>query len=277
MKISPEQIEKLIVEGVTRVPPYVEEKIRRIHSHSKGVERMQLGTMLEAIEIARKKKVPLCQDTGVAMFFVRIGRNAKFNGIEFEKSVKKTLERMHILRKNVISPFSKRNKGNVGVGIPVFHYEFSSDLIDEAEITYVPKGGGSENGSALCMLNPNEGKERIIKFAVAHVKKLGAKACPPYIIGIGIGGTADSALLLSKKAMGRDFNSNGNKEIEELEEEILKKVNALGIGVMGFGGKNTALKVNVEVNDAHIASLPVGISVSCWALRKAKIILSDEG
>jgi fumarate hydratase subunit alpha len=171
------------------------------------------------------------------------------------------------LRSSICDPLTRENtKDNTGEGIPMIDIEFCEG--NEVEITVLPKGGGAENWSALAMLKPSDGVEGITNFVINAVKKADGAPCPPCILGIGIGGSSDFAMRLAKRALLRK-NPNENKELAQLENEILHKVNALGIGPMGMGGKITALAVRIEKASTHITSLPVSISFNCWCHRKA--------
>jgi fumarate hydratase subunit alpha len=175
------------------------------------------------------------------------------------------------LRPNIVHPISRKNSGdNTGAGVPVIEFEVL-DGKDFIEISVLPKGAGSENMSALRMLNPSEGIVGIKKFVLDTVAAAGSNPCPPTIVGIGIGGTADRAMLLSKRALLRSLDSrNSDAAMAKLEKELLTDVNQLGIGPMGLGGKTTSLGVCVEYSFCHTASLPVAVNIQCWANRKAK-------
>ena len=183
------------------------------------------------------------------------------------------------LRPNVVHPLTRENFGtNVGLNAPFINIEFDENLNREIEITVFPKGAGSENMSALKMLKPSDGVEGIKKFVLETIADAGGKPCPPIVVGVGIGGTADIALKLAKKALLRDIGErHKDKQVAELEKELLEKINSLGIGAMGLGGDITALDVFIEIAGCHTASLPVGICIQCWADRKAtKRIKIDE-
>lgn len=221
----------------------------------------------------------MCQDTGTITFFVEAGvENPYLKGLK-EKLINAT-KRATVeipLRPNAVDLLTNKNSGdNTGRFVPIIHWELVEG--DKIKIYVLPKGGGSENCSALAMLNPSEGIEGVKKFIVKTVIKGGGKPCPPIIVGVGIGGGADFALKLAKKALLRALGVRHEKEeIAKLEEEILEEINALGIGPMGLGGKTTALDVKIEYAHRHPASLPVGIIIQCWANRKAIVEIERDG
>jgi len=229
----------------------------------------------ENAEIAKKDKIPICQDTGIAVFFVEIGNNVVIKGGNLEDAINYGTflgYRQGFLRASIVDdPLYKRI--NTKTNTPaVIHYNFIKG--DKLTITFAPKGGGSENITSLYMLKPSDGEAGVISSVVETIKEAGAKPCPPVIVGIGIGGTAETAVYLSKKALLRPITKkNKNKKYSELEKNILNRINKTGIGPQGFGGKITALSVHIETFPCHIATLPVAVSVSCHALRYAKAVL----
>jgi fumarate hydratase subunit alpha len=225
--------------------------------------------------IASTDGIPLCQDTGVAVVFLEIGQDVHITGGDLYSVVQDGVRRAYnegYLRKSLVDrPFSSRI--NTGDNTPaVIH----TDIVpgDKLVITVMPKGGGAENMSRLAMLLPADGRSGVIDFVVRTVEESGGNPCPPIIIGVGIGGTAEYSLLLAKKALLRTIgHPNPDIENAELEKEILEKVNGLGIGPMGFGGLTTALAVHVETRPAHIASLPVAVNLQCHSARQKKAVL----
>jgi fumarate hydratase subunit alpha len=221
----------------------------------------------------------MCQDTGVQTFFVKIGND--FPHIKIIKKlitdgVKKATSEVP-LRPNTIDPFTRVNhKDNVGDYIPAITWDFCEG--NNCEITAIPKGGGSENMSKLVMLKPGEGIEGIKDFVVREMICAGGNPCPPTVVGIGIGGGADLAMKLGKKALLRPVGrSNPDKKIAEIEEYIKKEINKSGVGPMGLGGRTTVLDVHIEKAPRHPASLPVGLVVQCWADRRANMIIRSDG
>ena len=234
-----------------------------------------LETIIENATIASTDGIPLCQDTGVAVVFLEIGQDVHVTGGNLYSAVQDGVRRAYdkgYLRKSLVgSPFSSRI--NTGDNTPAIIH---TDIVpgDKLAITAMPKGGGAENMSRLAMLLPADGRSGVIDFVVRTVDESGGNPCPPLIIGVGIGGTAEYSLLLAKKALLRTTGDlNPDRENAELEKEILDKVNSLGIGPMGFGGLTTALAVHVETHPAHIASLPVAVNLQCHSARQKKAVL----
>ncbi len=237
--------------------------------------RQVLADILENSQIARQERIPLCQDCGTAVVFLEIGQDAHIVGGDLYTAVAAGVRRGYnqgYLRKSQVSrPFSARinTKDNTP---PVIHTEIVPG--NQLKITVLPKGGGAENMSRLAMLKPGEGKAGIINLVASTVEAAGGNPCPPVIVGVGIGGTAETAVLLAKKALLRPIGKpNPDREYAELEREILQRVNDLGIGPMGYGGRITALAVNVEVTPAHIASLPVAVNLQCHSARHQEAVL----
>ena len=213
----------------------------------------------------------MCQDTGILIFYVEVGRNLKLDfdiKDAIEEGVKYATERIP-LRPNAVDPITRKNSGNnIGAGLPDIKYELVEGY--KLTITAAPKGAGSENMSALRMFNPTE-TDNIKKFAVETVLNAGGKPCPPVILGIGIGGSFDKAPRLAKSAILDNIN-----EMDEFEKDILDDINSLGIGPMGIGGDTTALAVKVKKSYCHTASLPVAVNIQCWANRHASITLDGD-
>ncbi|WP_297498969.1 fumarate hydratase [Thermococcus sp.] len=266
--------------AVTRIPEDTVEALQRAYKTEESeIARFNLQNILKAIEIGRKRSIPVCQDTGTLTFFVRVGVESPFlkelEGAIIEAVRKATLEVP--LRPNSVDPLTGRNSGdNTGDGVPVIHWELTEG--NEIEVAVFPKGGGSENCSALAMLTPGEGWEGLKHFVVERVRTCGGKPCPPVIIGVGVGGGADYSLKLAKRALlGKVGERNIDKRIARIEEELLEEINSLGIGPMGMGGKTTALDVKIEVVHRHPASFPIGLVVQCWANRRAFLRISPDG
>lgn len=232
-----------------------------------------LEQLIENARIASEEKVAMCQDTGFAVFFVELGRDLHIEGDLYEvinEGVRQGYEE-GLLRKSIVShPLNRVNtKDNTPA---IIHVEFVPG--DKLKIIFAPKGGGSENMSTMAMLKPSDGKEGVVNFVVGAVKKAGPNPCPPIIVGVGIGGTFEKAPYLAKKALLRHLGDRSPiPENAELEEEIERKVGDLGIGPMGFGGRVTALAVQVESHPCHIASLPVAVNIQCHAARHKEVIL----
>jgi fumarate hydratase subunit alpha len=227
----------------------------------------------ENARIAKEEHIPICQDTGIAIFFVEIGQDLRIkNGFivdAINEGVRKGYKEGY-LRKSVVDPITRKNTGD---NTPAIIY---TELVpgDKLKISFMPKGAGSENMSVIRMLRPTEGVDGIRAFVLECVHKAGANPCPPVVIGVGIGGSFEKAALLAKKALLRPVgNPNPKLELASLEEMLLKAVNKTGIGPEGFGGKVTAMAVHVESFPCHIASLPVAVNINCHAARHKTIIL----
>lgn len=227
-----------------------------------------LGQLKENMDIAENENIPVCQDTGMAVVFLTIGQDIHIEGCSIEDAVNEGIRQGYAegyLRKSVVKdPLIRQNTNDNTPGI--IHYEIvpGNKLI----ITVAPKGFGSENMSRVYMLKPSDGTEGVKKAVIETVKLAGPNACPPLVIGTGIGGTFEKCTLLAKKALIRDINShNSIAHVSKLEDELLEEINRLGIGPAGLGGSTTALGVNIEVYPTHIAGLPVAVNVCCHVNR----------
>ncbi len=232
-----------------------------------------IGLLKENARIAKEDRIPICQDTGIAIFFVEIGQDLRIkNGFivdAINEGVRKGY-REGYLRKSVVDPLTRKNTGD---NTPAIIY---TELVpgDKLRISFMPKGAGSENMSAIRMLRPTEGVEGIKSFVLECARKAGANPCPPIVIGVGVGGDFEKAALIAKKALLRPIGSpNAKLELASLEEMLLKAVNKTGIGPEGLGGKVTAMAVHVESFPCHIASLPVAVNINCHAARHKTILL----
>jgi len=271
--ITYEKVVKTIVELFRKAETELSEDIigalkKAYEEEEYEVAKMNLKAILDNIEIAKKFRIPMCQDTGIPIIFVEIGKDLHldFNIKEaIIEGVKKATHEIP-LRPNVVHPITRENSGtNVGLHMPQIYFDIVEG--DGLKITVMPKGAGSENCSVLKMLLPSE-VDKIKKVVVDAVKNAGAKPCPPMIVGVGIGSTFDGAAKLAKKALLRNVN-----DMNDFELEILEAINKLGIGPMGLGGKTTALAVLIEIGYCHTASLPVAVNIQCWANRKASALL----
>ena len=225
-------------------------------------------------EIAAKEQMPMCQDTGMACGFLEIGQDVHITGGLLEDAVNEGVRRGYeegYLRKSVVKdPIDRVNtKDNTPA---IIYYDIVEG--DKVKITVAPKGFGSENMSRIGMLKPADGLEGVKKFIIETVRLAGPNPCPPMVVGVGIGGTFDKAAYLAKKALLRPINIRNSQEFyKNLEEELLEKINELGIGPQGFGGKTTALGLNIETYPTHIAGLPVAVNINCHATRHKDIVL----
>jgi fumarate hydratase subunit alpha len=237
--------------------------------------RQVLEQILENADIAAKEHIPICQDCGFAVVYLELGQDVHIVGGDLYAAVEEGVRQAYsegYLRKSIVrQPFSARvnTKDNTPA---VIH----TDIVpgDKLNITVLPKGGGSENMSRLAMLKPSDGRQGVIDFVVRAVDEAGSNPCPPVIVGVGIGGTSDQAMILAKKALLRQVGEpNSDPEVAELEKEILERVNNTGVGPQGFGGRTTALAVHAEVFPAHIASLPAAVNLQCHAARHKEATL----
>ncbi len=230
--------------------------------------KQMLSDILTNADIAKAEQMPICQDTGMAVFFLKLGQDVHITGGLLQDAVNEGVRQGYrdgYLRKSVVADPVRR--GNTGDNTPaVIHLELVEG--EELEITLAPKGFGSENMSAIKMCKPSEGLSGIIDFVVDTVKKAGGNPCPPIVVGVGIGGTFEKCATLAKSALLRDVDSkNPDPYYAELEEILLQKINALDIGPQGFGGKTTALGVNVETFPTHIAGMPCAVNINCHVTR----------
>jgi fumarate hydratase subunit alpha len=231
-----------------------------------------LGQLLENATIASKDKIALCQDTGFAVFFVDLGDEVTIEGGNLVDAINEGVRRGYqdgYLRKSICHPFSRKNTGDNTPAI--VHLNLVPG--DQLKITIAPKGGGSENMSRVTMLKPSDGIEGIKQFVIERIKESGANPCPPLVIGVGIGGTFEKAALIAKHALLRPLGStNPDPELASIENDLLEKINDLGVGPQGLGGRTTALAVHVEMHPCHIASLPVAVNINCHASRHKEIV-----
>lgn len=237
-----------------------------------GLGKEVLDQIIANFEIAAKESLPMCQDTGIAVFFVEAGRDAHIEG-HLEEAINEGVRQGYnegYLRKSVCDPLTRINTEDNTPA--VIHTSVVEG--DRIRIRFAPKGAGSENMSRLRMLKPAEGIAGIKKFVVESITEAGGNPCPPIIAGIGIGGNFEKAALLAKKALLRPVGSpNPAQDIHKLEQELLGLINGSGIGPMGFGGTVTALAVHIEVFPCHIASLPVALNIQCHADRHKEIVI----
>lgn len=279
-----ELCKELYIKALKDLPPDVRKAIKDAYEKEQTETGKQvLATMLENIDIADNKNRLICQDTGIPIYFVKVGNQLSIDFIKLEEAIIKGCQRAtveHPLRSSVVSPFKRQNNQNSsGYRIPSIHYDVVQDN-DKLEILMVPKGSGSENMSFLKMLIPAEGVKGVKRFILETIaKNVAANPCPPYVVGIGIGGTADMCMKLAKiAAVTRPIGSqNPDPEMAAFEKEMFDAINELGIGPMGLGGLNTAVAVNVEHAYTHITQNPVAINIQCWPARRAKAVVDANG
>lgn len=265
------KVERAVTKASFDLRPDVHKLIKRAYSiENKKRSKKALRWILDNARIASRERLAICQDTGFPIVFIEASKSAKISAALIE-AIKKGVEagfKKNYLRASVVDPLERKNPVYKGM---IYHLDFVK-LARGLRITIFPKGFGSENKSALKMFNPTNSTEDIEDFVVEAVRNAGPEACPPFVIGVGIGGTSDHSLLLAKKALVDGiYKTNPDKKLNTMEENILKKINKLGIGPMGFGGRATALAVKIKKSPTHIAGLPVGVNVGCHALRSAVV------
>jgi fumarate hydratase subunit alpha len=275
-----ELLEEVTVEllrlAATALPRDVVEALRRAEGEETSeIARQQIRTVLANVASAERLSLPMCQDTGLPVFFVK-GRCIPGLEAGIRSGVSRATSEIP-LRPNAVHPLTRLNTGdNVGKHVPVIHFE--PDDLDHTEITVMLKGAGSENMTALAMLTPSQGIKGLKAFVLDTVVRAGGRPCPPTIVGLGIGGTADQALILSKKALLRSLDhDNEDPSLSALEKELTVALNLTGIGPMGLGGRTTVLGVRAELAHCHTASLPVAVTLQCWAARRASARVLEDG
>ena len=268
-------IKEMCIEANYILSPDVKDSIiSSALSETSGTGRKILEQLKENMYIAENENIPICQDTGMAVVFLKIGQDVHIEGCCIEDAVNEGIRQGYAegyLRKSVVGdPLIRKNTNDNTPGI--IHYEIVPG--DQLEITVAPKGFGSENMSRVYMLKPSDGIEGVKEAVIETVKFAGPNACPPLVIGVGIGGTFEKCTILAKKALIRDINSHNSLEhIKKLEDELLNEINSLGTGPGGFGGSTTALGINIEVYPSHIAGLPVAVNMCCHVNRhKTRVI-----
>jgi fumarate hydratase subunit alpha len=270
----------LVRQAVIYLPEDVKQALKKAYmEETSEAGKTQLKAILDNIELAEKYQAPICQDTGTIIFYVSAGADVKgldkVEGALINATRRATKEVP--LRPNAVDPFTQKNSGdNTGRFIPYVHWEIVPG--DALELTVMTKGGGSENVCLTGMLVPGEGINGLKKFVIESVIKAGAQPCPPTILGVAMGGGADIAMKLAKKALLRPLNEpNPNPEIAKLERELYEAANMTGIGPMGLGGKTTVLGVHVEYAFRHPASFPAAVAFNCWAARRATARIHADG
>ena len=278
-EVSTDEITKNSKEMCIEAKYILSDDVKNKIINSAAVENSEIGKKIlsqleENMEIAEREQIPICQDTGMAVVFIKVGQEVHITGGNLEDAINQGVREGYTegyLRKSVVKdPLIRENtKDNTPA---IIHYEIIPG--DKVEITVAPKGFGSENMSRVCMLKPADGIEGVKNAVIETVKLAGPNACPPVVVGVGIGGTFEKCAMLAKKALTRDINSESSIEyVAELEKELLDEINNLNIGPGGLGGKITALGVNIETYPTHIAGLPVAINMCCHVNRHKKRIL----
>jgi len=269
-----QSVEKAVAKASFSLRKDVINSLKSAYLNEKNkLSRKALNWIIKNAQIAKANNLAICQDTGLPIVFIEVGKDITISSdiideikIAVESSYKK-----NYLRQSIVDPLN-RNKPSYNNGV-ICHVDFSSK-IKGLHITVFPKGFGCENKSRLKMFNPTVGLKEIEDFLLESVKEAGPEACPPFVVGVGIGGTSDFALFMAKKALLEKINKkNPDPQLDILERKMLKKINSLGIGPMGFGGKATCLAVKIKKAPTHIAGLPIGVNISCHALRSSCILI----
>jgi len=273
---------RLYLEAQIDIPPDVraalhEAVARETQPGARGI----LTTMLRAIEVSDRKQTLVCQDTGIPIFWITIGREIAVDGAAMLDALRRGVERATRetpLRSSIVSPIGRKNRQtSSGEGVPVFHVEFSS-AIDHIDIVMMPKGSGSESMSFLKMLTPADGEGGVKKFILETCVGAGGRPCPPTIVGVGIGGSSDLCMTLAKKATLRPVGQrHPDPAIAALEVELRDAMNSTGIGPMGLGGDTTVLDVHVETAWTHITLNPVAVNMQCWRGERRRARVYRDG
>ena len=268
-------VEKLCIAANEHLPEDVKCAIRSCRACEDGqIAQGILDNIIENFEIADNECVPICQDTGMACVFLEIGQDVHFVGGDLTEAVNEGVRRGYdkgYLRKSVVKDPVRR--GNTGDNTPAMLY---TEIVpgDKVKITVGPKGFGSENMSRLAMLRPSDGEQGVKDFVLDAVRRAGPNPCPPVVVGVGIGGTFDRVALLAKRALLRPLGSrHPDPYYAAMEQELLEKINELGTGPQGFGGRTTALGLQIETFPTHIAGLPVAVNINCHVTRHAEVVL----
>jgi fumarate hydratase subunit alpha/L(+)-tartrate dehydratase alpha subunit len=286
VKVQPHEVEEaakeLYVRALKLLPPDVKGGFERLsRTETDATARGILGVMVKNIAVAEATDNLLCQDTGIPIYNVAIGRGVEVDGMALKDAIRRGCERAtreHPLRSSVVHPVTRKNEhSSCGRGVPVIHFDFT-DAPDTLTIEMIPKGSGSENNSWLRMAIPAEGVDAIKAFVVDCVLDAGGKTCPPTIVGVGVGGTADLCVHLAKVAATRPLGSAcDDPEGAKLEAELSRAVNALGVGPQGLGGDSTAFAVHVETAATHITMNPVAVNMQCHSARRARATFTPAG
>jgi fumarate hydratase subunit alpha len=277
-----EAAKELYIRALKLLPPDVKQGFDTLaRGETDAGARRMLGTMIRNISVAEQTDNLLCQDTGIPIYNIWIGRGVQVDGIELKQAIRKGCERStreYSFRSSIVHPTTRVNEQtSCGRGIPVIHVDFS-DEPETLAIEMVPKGSGSENNSWLRMAIPAEGVNAIKTFVIDCVLEAGGKTCPPTIVGVGVGGTADLCVHLAKVAATRPLGSRcSDPEGAKLEEALGAAVNTLGVGPQGLGGDSTSFAVHVETAATHITMNPVAVNMQCHSARRARATITPKG
>jgi tartrate/fumarate subfamily iron-sulfur-dependent hydro-lyase alpha chain len=286
MQLDPQEVEELAKTLYIRALKLLPRDIKQgfddlVRRETDATGRAILGTMVENIAVAERTNNLLCQDTGIPIYNVTIGRDVEFDGVALQDAIRRGCARAtreHPLRSSVVHPLTRQNEQtSCGIGIPIINIDFAARG-ETVEIEMIPKGSGSENGSFLQMLIPADGAGAIKRFVIDRVIECGGRVCPPTIVGVGIGGTSDLCMHLAKIAATRPLGTAcADPEGAKIEAELSEAVNELGIGPQGLGGRSTAFRVHVELAATHITMNPVAVNIQCHSARRASATITPGG
>ena len=272
----------LYIRALKVLPPDIKQGFERLVQRESGATAQSvLGTMVRNIAVAEDTDNLLCQDTGIPIYNVTIGRGVQVDGFALQQAIRRGCERAtreYPLRSSVVHPLTRHNEhSSCGAGVPVIHIDFS-ETADTLVIEMIPKGSGSENGSFLRMAIPSEGVDAIKTFVIDSVLAAGGKTCPPTIVGVGLGGTSDLVMALAKRAATRPLGSVcADPEGAALERQLSAAVNQLGVGPQGLGGDSTAFAVHIELAATHITMNPIAVNMQCHSARRARASFTPSG
>jgi fumarate hydratase subunit alpha len=286
LRIDPRRVEEaakdLYIRALKMLPPDIKRGFDTLVARETDrTAKSVLGVMVTNIAVAEKTNNLLCQDTGIPIYNVTIGRNVVVDGVALKAAIRRGCERAtreHPLRSSIVHPLTRHNEQtSCGEGVPVIHVDFD-DAFDGMRIQMIPKGSGSENNSWLRMAIPAEGVDAIKRFVIDCVLDAGGKTCPPTIVGVGVGGTADLCVHLAKRAATRPLGTHcADAAGAALETELSEAVNLLGVGPQGLGGDATAFAVHVELAATHITMNPVAVNMQCHSARRASAMFTETG
>ena len=286
MKVDLQAVEEaakaLYIRALKLLPPDIKEGLAHLQRQESGATAQSvLGTMVRNIAVAEATDNLLCQDTGIPIYNVTLGRGVQVDGFELQQAIRRGCARAtreYPLRSSVVHPLTRKNEhSSCGIGVPVIHVDFDATP-ETLAIEMIPKGSGSENGSFLRMAVPAEGVDAVLTFVVDCVLAAGGKTCPPTIVGVGLGGTSDLVVALAKRAATRPLGSVcSDPEGAALEVRLSEAVNRLGVGPQGLGGDATAFAVHIELAATHITMNPIAVNMQCHSARRARATFTPAG
>jgi len=286
MQLDVREVEELAktlyIRALKLLPPDIKRGFERlVETETDATGRSVLDTLVKNVAVAERTNNLLCQDTGIPIYNVVIGRNVAFDGVAMKEAIRRGCERAtreHPLRSSVVHPITRKNEQtSCGIGVPLINVDFDTRE-ETVMIEMIPKGSGSENGSFLQMLIPADGVKAVKRYVIDRVIECGGRVCPPTIVGVGIGGTSDLCMHNAKVAATRPLGTTcSDAEGAKIEAELSEAVNALGIGPQGLGGRSTSFRVHVEVAATHITMNPVAVNIQCHSARRALATITPGG